>query len=123
MPLRFFVVPVHDSGAFEQDLNGFLARHRAVSIDRQLIDQGANSFWQSGAIHLFLRSCGQQVGGPSSPLVITAVTSIAVFSTVRVKFSGTAESPCRVPSGTTRNGFGLPREARRPTRVLLSPGR
>ena len=45
MALRFFVVPVSDSSAFEQDLNGFLASHKVVSIDRQLIDQGANSFW------------------------------------------------------------------------------
>ena len=45
MALRFFVVPVHDSSAFEQELNGFLARHKVVSIDRQLIDQGVNSFW------------------------------------------------------------------------------
>jgi superfamily II DNA helicase RecQ len=45
MGLRFFVVPVHDSSAFEQDLNGFLARHKVVSIDRHLIDQGASSFW------------------------------------------------------------------------------
>ena len=45
MALCFFVIPVHDSGAFEQELNGFLASHKVVSIDRQLIDQGANSFW------------------------------------------------------------------------------
>src|SRR5277367_557878 len=45
MGLRFFVVPVHDSGAFEQELNGFLAGHKVVSIDRQLIDEGVNSFW------------------------------------------------------------------------------
>ena len=45
MALRFFVVPVNDSGAFEQDLNGFLASHKVVSIDRRLIDQGPNSFW------------------------------------------------------------------------------
>lgn len=45
MGLRFFVVPVHDSSPFEQELNGFLAGHKVVSIDRQLIDQGANSFW------------------------------------------------------------------------------
>jgi len=40
MGLRFFVAPVHDSSAFEQDLNGFLAGHKVVSIDRHLIDQG-----------------------------------------------------------------------------------
>jgi len=45
MALRFFAVPVNDSGAFEQDLNGFLASHKVVSIDRRLIDQGTNSFW------------------------------------------------------------------------------
>jgi superfamily II DNA helicase RecQ len=45
MALRFFVVPVRDSGAFEQELNAFLARHKVVSMQRQLIDQGVNSFW------------------------------------------------------------------------------
>ena len=44
MPLRFFAVPVHDSSGFEQELNGFLAQHKVVSIDRHLIDQGVNSF-------------------------------------------------------------------------------
>ncbi|MGA2254169.1 MAG: hypothetical protein ABSG53_05860 [Thermoguttaceae bacterium] len=45
MGLRFFMVPVHDSSAFEEELNGFLNGHKVVSIDRQLIDQGINSFW------------------------------------------------------------------------------
>ena len=45
MGLRFFVVPVHDSSAFEQELNASMARHKVVSIDRHLIDEGANSFW------------------------------------------------------------------------------
>ncbi len=45
MPLRFFVVPVSNSSLFEQDLNGFLSQHKVVSVDRQLVDQGVNSFW------------------------------------------------------------------------------
>jgi superfamily II DNA helicase RecQ len=45
MALRFFAIPVHDSAPFEQELNGFLARHKVVSIDRHLIEQGTNSFW------------------------------------------------------------------------------
>ena len=45
MPLRFFAVPARDSSGFEQELNGFLAQHKVVSIDRHLIDQGVNSFW------------------------------------------------------------------------------
>jgi hypothetical protein len=45
MGLRFFAIPVRDSSACEQELNGFLARHKVVSIERHLIDQGVNSFW------------------------------------------------------------------------------
>ena len=45
MALRFFVVPVRDSGAFQEELNAFLAGHKVVSIQRQLIDQGIDSFW------------------------------------------------------------------------------
>jgi hypothetical protein len=45
MSLRFFVIPVHDSCDFEQDLNGFPARHKVVSINRQLLDEEVNSFW------------------------------------------------------------------------------
>ena len=45
MALRFFVIPTHDSSAFEEELNGFLVRHKVVSIERHLIDQGVNSFW------------------------------------------------------------------------------
>lgn len=45
MGLRFFVVPVTNSEASEQELNGFLASHKVVSIERKLIDQGVNSFW------------------------------------------------------------------------------
>jgi hypothetical protein len=45
MTLRFFAVPVRDSSTFEQQVNGFLASHKVVSINRRLIDQGTNSFW------------------------------------------------------------------------------
>jgi hypothetical protein len=48
MALCFFTIPVNDSGVFEQELNGFLARHRVVPIDPRFIEQGINSFW---AIH------------------------------------------------------------------------
>ena len=45
MGVRFFIVPVVNSDASEQELNGFLASHKVVSIERKLIDQGGNSFW------------------------------------------------------------------------------
>ncbi len=45
MALKFFVVPTRDSASAEQEMNRFLASHKTLSIDRQLIDQGLNSFW------------------------------------------------------------------------------
>ena len=45
MALRFFLIPVSQSSLFEQELNDFISSHKVVSIDRQLIDQGINSFW------------------------------------------------------------------------------
>lgn len=34
-----------NSAMAEQELNGFLASHKVVSIERKLIDEGVNSFW------------------------------------------------------------------------------
>ena len=45
MGLRFFVVSAMNPEAAEQELNGFIASHKVVSIERKLIDQGVNSFW------------------------------------------------------------------------------
>ena len=45
MSLRFFRIPVRDSHASEQELNGFLASHKILSMERHLIDEGSNSFW------------------------------------------------------------------------------
>ncbi|MEZ6127575.1 MAG: HRDC domain-containing protein [Planctomycetaceae bacterium] len=45
MGLRFFTVPVRDSENQERELNGFLASHKILSIDRQFVEVGVNSFW------------------------------------------------------------------------------
>jgi superfamily II DNA helicase RecQ len=45
MSLRFFIIPVQDSGGPEAELNGFLSSHKVLAVDRQLVDQGINSFW------------------------------------------------------------------------------
>ena len=53
MPLRFFIVPAmspHQEA--EQELNGFLARHRVVGIDRRWVDLGTSSFWAICVDHL-----------------------------------------------------------------------
>ena len=37
MPLKFFAVPAAMSAEAEAELNGFLAGHKVVSIDRRLV--------------------------------------------------------------------------------------
>lgn len=45
MPLQFFVVPVHDDGTAAADLNGFLASHKVLAVERQFVPVGGDSFW------------------------------------------------------------------------------
>lgn len=52
MPLRFFVVPAMSPQEAEEELNGFLARHRVVGIDRRWVDLGTSSFWAVCVDHL-----------------------------------------------------------------------
>jgi hypothetical protein len=45
MQLRFFAIPVLGGAEPAAELNSFLAQHRILQIERQLIADGAGSFW------------------------------------------------------------------------------
>jgi len=45
MAYRVFTLPVRDPGASETELNGFLASHRVLSVDRRFVEDGERSFW------------------------------------------------------------------------------
>jgi hypothetical protein len=45
MAYRVFTLPVHNPGAAETELNGFLASHRVLSVDRRFVEEGERSFW------------------------------------------------------------------------------
>jgi hypothetical protein len=45
MAYRVFTLPVRDPGAAETELNGFLASHRVLSVDRRFVEEGERSFW------------------------------------------------------------------------------
>ena len=45
MQFKFFLVPIHDTGSAEAQLNAFLRGHRILSVARRWVDQGPNSFW------------------------------------------------------------------------------
>ena len=61
MQLRFFTIPIHGGGDIADELNRFLAGSRILSIDRHLVQDGANSAW---AICVSFESAGQ--GRPTS---------------------------------------------------------
>jgi len=45
MQLRFFSIPVLGGDEATEELNRFLAGHRILAVDRQLVQDGANSLW------------------------------------------------------------------------------
>lgn len=45
MRLHFVSVPVYDSAEAEAELNQFLATHRVIAMDRQLVPDGPRSTW------------------------------------------------------------------------------
>lgn len=45
MQLKFFTIPVLGGEDAAEDLNRFLAAHRVLSLDRQLVQAGAASAW------------------------------------------------------------------------------
>ena len=45
MRMKFFAVPASDPVQAEAELNQFLAQHRVMSLDRQLVTDRTGSFW------------------------------------------------------------------------------
>ncbi len=45
MPLKSFIIPVLHAEWAEQELNRFLQTHKVLSVERQFVDRGENSFW------------------------------------------------------------------------------
>jgi superfamily II DNA helicase RecQ len=61
MAYRVFTIPVRGPGAAETELNGFMASHRVMSVDRRFVEEGERSFWSFCVDFLDAR------GGSSSP--------------------------------------------------------
>ena len=59
---KFFVVPVKDITAAESDLNRFLRSARILTVHRDFVSQGDNSFWGVAVEYL---SNGSQTAGSS----------------------------------------------------------
>lgn len=45
MKYTFFTIPARYPASAQDELNAFLSRHRIVYVDKQLVADGADSFW------------------------------------------------------------------------------
>lgn len=45
MAFRFFQIPARGCDLTETELNGFLASHRVLTVERRWVDVGENSYW------------------------------------------------------------------------------
>jgi len=52
LQFRFFLIPIMDDGEAENDLNRFLRSVRVVTVNRQFVDNGENSYWSLAVEYL-----------------------------------------------------------------------
>ena len=45
MQMEFFQIPARGESGLQEDLNRFLRTHRVLTIQREFVEQGDNSFW------------------------------------------------------------------------------
>lgn len=67
--MHFVSVPVVDGAEAEAELNRFLAGHRVVSLDRQLVVDGARSLW-AVCVSYVERPGSASASMPSAPVPV-----------------------------------------------------
>ena len=45
MQLKLFILPVKNLDAAEGEMNGFLRSHRVLTVKKEFVADGENSFW------------------------------------------------------------------------------
>jgi hypothetical protein len=45
MQLKLFILPVKNMDAAEAEMNAFLRSHRVLTVKKELVADGENSFW------------------------------------------------------------------------------
>jgi hypothetical protein len=46
MQLKLFILPVKNLDAAEVEMNAFLRSHRVLTVKKELVADGENSFWR-----------------------------------------------------------------------------
>jgi superfamily II DNA helicase RecQ len=52
MQMAFFAIPARGDHGLQEELNAFLRSHRVLSVQREFVGQGDNSFWALAAEYL-----------------------------------------------------------------------
>ena len=52
MKYSFFIIPIKNTKEAEQELNSFLSTHRGLTVHREFVSQGENSFWSLAVEYL-----------------------------------------------------------------------
>jgi superfamily II DNA helicase RecQ len=85
LQLKFFIVPIRGIEEAEAEINRFLRSVRVVSIQREFVGQGDNSFW-SMAVEYLANGAGSPTGSKKSRIDYKEVLSpeaFAVFAKLR----------------------------------------
>jgi len=87
MQLKLFVLPVKNLGAAEAEMNGFLRGHRVLTVKKEFVPDGENSFWSFCVEYLDGAGAGALLSGGKLPKVdykeVLKPEEFEVFSRLR----------------------------------------
>lgn len=67
MALQFFFIRVTDAAAAADELNRFLTNHRVLTVERQFVNDGSQSFWAICVDYLPHGTSSHQMTAPNKP--------------------------------------------------------
>jgi superfamily II DNA helicase RecQ len=65
MQMAFYSIPVRGDSGLQEDLNRFLRSHRVLTVHREFVGQGDNSFWALAVE--YLEGAAQSAPAPGRP--------------------------------------------------------
>ena len=87
MKFRFFAVPAHMPEVEQDRRNAFCAQQRVVAVDKELVAQGATSFWAICVCYVDGKTDGSRHGGSKRGRVdykeILGDTDFAIYASLR----------------------------------------
>ena len=95
MQLKLFILPVKNLDAAEAEMNAFLRSHRVLTVKKELVADGENSFWTFCVEYLESTPAALGSGLPGRPKVdykeLLKPEEFEVFSRLREWRKGVAE--------------------------------